>query len=51
MKLTPQDLENFKAIYSDKFWVELSDTEALEYATALLNLTKILIHNKNNLWN
>lgn len=43
MKLTTQDLENFKALYKDKFWKDLSDTEALEYATALLNFTKVIL--------
>lgn len=51
MKIWTKDIDKFKAIFKDKFSKDLSDTEALEYATALLNLTKILIHNKNNLWN
>lgn len=45
MSLSNKDLEKFKAIYKDKFWKELSNNEALEYATVLLNFTKILFSN------
>jgi hypothetical protein len=49
MTIHTKDLETFKAIYKDKFWKELSNNEALEYATALLNFTKILLLNKNKI--
>lgn len=48
MKLTTKDLDKFKAIYKDKFWKDLSDTQSLEYATALLNLTKIILLSNTN---
>lgn len=43
MKLWKEDLETFKAIYKNKFWVNIPDNKAVEYATALLNLTKLIL--------
>ena len=38
MQLTQEDLEEFKKIYQREFGLALSDAQALELATAALNL-------------
>ena len=38
MQLTQEDLEEFKKIYREEFDTALSDAQALELATAALNL-------------
>ncbi len=43
MRLNNKDLETFKAIYKNKFWVNIPDNKAVEYTTALLNLTKLIL--------
>lgn len=45
MTLKPKDLEKFKAIYKSKFDIELTNKQALEYWTSLVNLTRTLLHN------
>jgi hypothetical protein len=45
MTLNTKDLDNFKAIYESKFNIKLTEKQALEYATSLVNLMKILLSN------
>lgn len=40
MPLTPEDLEEFKALYQEHFDTALSDAQALVLATAALNLMR-----------
>ncbi len=42
MQLTQQDIEEFKAIYQREFDLALSDAQALELATAALNLMRAI---------
>lgn len=43
MTLKTTDLENFKAIYKQKFNIDITDQQALEYWTSLVNLMKIIL--------
>lgn len=43
MNLTDKDIQEFKRIYFEKFWEEISDKEALVQWTALINLMKICL--------
>jgi len=45
MQLNTKDLEKFKAIYKSKFDIELTNKQALEYWTSLVNLMKLLLSN------
>ena len=38
-------MQKFKEIYKEKFWIELTDSEALEYSVILLNFVKLIISN------
>jgi hypothetical protein len=40
--ISKEQLEKFKTIYKNQFSEELSDQEALEQATKLLNMMKII---------
>lgn len=40
MRFTEKQLEDFKKIYKDKYWEELSDEDTLKYATSLMNFAK-----------
>lgn len=42
MQLTQEDIEEFKAIYQREFGLALSDAQALELATAALNLMQAI---------
>lgn len=42
MQLTPQDLEEFKAIYRREFDTELTDAQAMELAQAALILVQVV---------
>jgi hypothetical protein len=46
-------VQKFKDIYKQKFWIELTDKEALEYSTMLINFIKLIIQLSNNekIWN
>jgi len=44
--VTKKELENFKAIVKKDYGVELSDKQAVEQATALLNLFDYLISSR-----
>jgi hypothetical protein len=48
MQLTQKNLDDFKKIYKKNFNVDLIDKEALEKATSLLTLMKILLSNQTN---
>ena len=48
MKLTTQNLEEFKAIYKKHLWTDLSEQDALKYALDLLNLMKVTLPIKTN---
>ncbi len=48
MQLTQENLDEFKRIYKEKFWKEISDKEALEQGIVLLNFMKLLLKNDNN---
>lgn len=50
MTLKTKDLENFKAIFKQKFNIDITDNEALTYWTSLINLMKILLSNSKKLW-
>jgi hypothetical protein len=41
-------VQEFKEIYQKKFWVELADNEALEYATILINFARLMIRLSKN---
>ncbi len=43
MQLTEKQLQEFKDIYYKEFWKEISDKEASEWWTKLVNLMKILL--------
>lgn len=40
MRISPEALEEFKAIYKSEFGMDLTDAEALDKAIPLLNLMK-----------
>ena len=42
MKITDESLEEFKEIYRAEFKKEISDVDALEMATRLINLFQII---------
>lgn len=42
MTLTQEDIEEFKRIYQHEFGLALSDAQALELATAALNLMRAI---------
>lgn len=42
MQLTQEDLEEFKTIYQREFNIALNDAEALDLATAALNLMRAI---------
>jgi hypothetical protein len=42
MKFTKEQLDEFKQIYKKEFGKEISDEEALEMATDLINLFKVI---------
>jgi hypothetical protein len=42
MQLTDKNIQEFKRIYFEKFWKEISDQEALKQWLALVNLMKVL---------
>lgn len=46
--LTKQAVEEFKAIYERKYGVALGDAEAVELATNLLNLCRIVFVSSTN---
>lgn len=50
MQLTKENLDEYKRIYKEKYWKDISDKEALEQGIALLNLMKIVLkdNGKNN---
>ena len=43
MQISQEHLDEFKRIYKDKFWKDLSDKDALDMATSLLNFVKIIV--------
>ena len=47
MQLTTSQLKDFKNIYENYFWVELSEQETLEYATSLITLMKAIVLSSN----
>lgn len=42
MQLTQEDIEEFKQIYRQEYGTEISDAQALELATAALNLMQAI---------
>jgi hypothetical protein len=42
--ISKEYLEKFKSLYKKKYDIVLSEEEAVEMATAFLNLMKVLIH-------
>jgi hypothetical protein len=45
-------VQKFKDIYKQKFWIDLTDKEALEYSTMLINFIKLIIQlNNEKIWN
>ncbi len=42
MEIAPQQLEKFRALYREKFNIELTPKEALEKAIPLLNIMKVV---------
>lgn len=50
MQLTQEQLDDYKRIYKEKYWKDMSDKEALEHWIALVNLMKLLLkdNGKNN---
>lgn len=51
MKLSKQAVGEFKSIWKEEFGEEISDKKALEQATSLLNLFRVIskpIPNKDN---
>ena len=47
MQLTDKDLQEYKRIYFEQYWEEISDKEALEQWLALVNLMKNIAFPKN----
>lgn len=45
MQLTDKNIQEFKKIYFEKFWEEISDQEALKQWLALVNLMKVVLNN------
>lgn len=45
MQLTQEQLDQYKKIYFNKYWVEISDAEALKQWLALLNFMKTVLKN------
>ncbi len=43
MQISQEHLDEFKKIYKDKYWKDLSDKDALDMATSLLNFVKIIV--------
>jgi hypothetical protein len=41
MQFTPEQVKSFKDLYRNKFGIDLSEEEALEQLTKLVNLVKI----------
>jgi hypothetical protein len=41
-------IQKFKEIYKKKFWTELTDQEALEYWTILLNFVRLIVSLSKN---
>jgi len=42
MEFTPEDLTEFKEVYHRNFGIKLTDEQALEYATVLVNLMAVI---------
>jgi hypothetical protein len=45
MQISQENLDEYKRIYKEKYWNEISDKEALEQGIALLNFMKIVLKN------
>lgn len=45
MQLTNKDIQEYKRIYFEKYWEEISDKEALTQWIALVNLMKNVLEN------
>lgn len=45
MQLTDKDIQEYKRIYFEKYWEEISNQEALKQWTALVNLMKNVLEN------
>ena len=43
MQLTQEQLDQYKKIYFDKYWVEISDAEALKQWLALVSFMKTVL--------
>ena len=44
MQLTDKDIQEYKRIYFEKYWEEISDQEALSQWTVLVNLMKTVLN-------
>ena len=42
MKLNQEAINDFKAVYSEEYGVNISDKEAQEYGSSLLSLMKVI---------
>jgi hypothetical protein len=47
MQLTEKQLKEFKDIYFKTYWEEISDKDALEWWTKLVNLIKTIMDSNN----
>lgn len=43
MHLTDKDIQEYKKVYFEEYWKEISDQEALDQWLALVNLMKICL--------
>jgi hypothetical protein len=43
LRITPEELEEFKAIYQDEYGISLSDLDATQSATNILNGVKLVL--------
>lgn len=50
MQLKPEQVQSFKALYKEKFNVELTDQEALEKWLKLVSLMKIILLPNLEVW-
>lgn len=45
MQLTQEQLDQYKKIYFNKYWFEISDAEALKQWISLINFMKTVLKN------
>ena len=48
--LQEEDIKKFQEIYFKEYWVEISDTEAIELWEKLINSMKCILFSNNNMY-